>query len=77
MYPQWIAMEHYRMHVIEAWPDGPRKNAYLAAVRSALNALESDAPVTAPVFVCEVCAARRRVVPIIEFRPDAPTRMAA
>lgn len=77
MYPQWIAMEHYRMHVIETWPDGPRKNAGLAAVRSALNALESAPPATAPPFVCDVCAARRRVVPIFEFRPHAPTRMAA
>ncbi len=77
MYLQWIAMEHYRMHLIEMWPDGPRKDVGLAAVRSALDALEGAAPVGEPVFVCEVCAARRRVVPIFEFRPHIPSRVAA
>ncbi len=77
MYPQWIAIEHHLMHVIETWPDGPRKDAGLAAVRSALDALEGAASVAAPVFVCEVCAARPRRAPILEFRPQAPTRMAA
>jgi hypothetical protein len=77
MYSQWIRMEHYRMHLFETWPDGPRKTAHLAAARSALNALESAAPVAAPVFVCGICAARRRRAPIIEFRPNTPFPMAA
>ena len=77
MYSQWIGMEHYRMHLFEAWPDGPRKEANLAAVRSALKALEQAAPVAAPLFVCEICAARRRTAPVIEFRPNSPSRMAA
>jgi hypothetical protein len=77
MYSQWIGMEHYRMHLIETWPDGPRKAAHLAAARSALKALEIAAPVAAPVFVCEICAARRQSTRIIEFRPNSPSRMAA
>ena len=77
MYSQWISMEHYRMHLFETWPDGPRKDAHLAAARSALKALESAAPVAAPVFVCEICAARRRSAQIIEFRPTPPSRLAA
>jgi hypothetical protein len=77
MYSQWIRMEHYRMHLFETWPVGPRKTAHLAAARSALIALESAAPGAAPVFVCEVCAARRRSAPVIEFRPRAPFPMAA
>ena len=77
MHSQWIGMEHYRLHLFETWPDGPRKDANLAAARSALNALERSAPVAAPVFVCDTCAARRRSAPIIEFRPNAPSRMAA
>ena len=77
MYSQWVGMEHYRLHLFEMWPDGPRKDALLAAARSALRALESAAPVGAPVFVCEICAARRRSAPIIEFPPNSPSRMAA
>ena len=77
MYSQWIGMEHYRMHLFETWPDGPRKEAFLAAARSALKALESAAPVADPVFVCEICAERRRSAPVIEFRPNSPFRMAA
>ena len=25
MYSQWIGMEHYRMHLFEAWPDKRRR----------------------------------------------------
>lgn len=39
---EWIAMEHYRLHTVEAWPDSPRKNASLAAIHSALGALLAD-----------------------------------
>jgi hypothetical protein len=53
-----IAMEHYRLHVIEQWPDSARKEAEIAAVRSAIESLERSAHAGAPLFQCIVCAFR-------------------
>jgi hypothetical protein len=39
MHNQKLAMEHYRIHVMEQWPDGPRKQAGLAAARSTIESL--------------------------------------
>jgi len=36
---QWLAMEHYRLHSVEAWPESPRKDKALAAIRSSLAGL--------------------------------------
>jgi hypothetical protein len=33
MYAEWIAAEHYRLHVIEEWPEGPRKAVALSAIQ--------------------------------------------
>lgn len=55
MHNDCLAMEHYRLHVMEQWPDGPVKAAGLAAVRSTLEALESSAPAGTPPFVCAAC----------------------
>ncbi len=34
-----LAMEHYRLHVIERWPPGPRRDVALSAVRAAIESL--------------------------------------
>lgn len=56
---QHLALEHYRFHVIEQWPDGPRKTAGLFAARSAFDSLShtlsSDA-VNDASFVCTACS---------------------
>ena len=39
MHRGWLSVEHYRMHLMELWPDGPRKEAGLAAARSTLESL--------------------------------------
>jgi hypothetical protein len=39
MKDQWLAMEHYRLHTMEEWPDSPHKERQLAAVRSSLESL--------------------------------------
>ena len=39
MTPKWIAMEQYRLRTVEGWPDGPYKEATLAAIHSALAGL--------------------------------------
>ena len=57
MLNEWLAVEHNRIHVMEQWPEGPMKEAGLAAARSALKVLAADAPLRHP-FVCSTCAAR-------------------
>jgi hypothetical protein len=42
MISDWIAMEYHRLHVVEKWPDSPRKEANLAAIRSALASLSRE-----------------------------------
>jgi hypothetical protein len=59
MHTQWLAQEHYRIHLIEEWPEGPRKEAGLAAAKAALLSLEQTAPKPGATFLCEICAARQ------------------
>jgi hypothetical protein len=40
----WMAVERNRIEVMELWPDGPRKEAGLAAARSTLESLARDMP---------------------------------
>ncbi|MGD1093768.1 MAG: hypothetical protein ABSB35_17485 [Bryobacteraceae bacterium] len=61
MHIEWIAFEHYRIHVIEQWPDGPRKQAGLASARSALDRVVRTMPEGSS-FACAICASRRQIV---------------
>jgi hypothetical protein len=61
MHTEWLAQEHYRIHLMEEWPDGARKEAGLAAAKSALYSLQRTAPPQASAFMCEVCAARHEM----------------
>jgi hypothetical protein len=58
----WIAVEHDRLHLVERWPDSPRKEATLAAIYSTLASLgqDSQSPTVSP--ECVVCYARRAAV---------------
>ena len=68
MHREWLAVEHYRIHVMELWPDGPRKTAGLAAARSALDRLVKTKPGDSS-FLCATCASRRRNVTAISCDP--------
>jgi hypothetical protein len=67
MHAEWLATEHYRIHVMEQWPDGPRKDVGLAAARSALESLLRAAPPNESEFTCAVCARRRQSATVIEY----------
>ena len=67
MYEAWLATEHSRLHLIEQWPDGPRKEAALAAARSAMDGLLRRARSDESGFRCLVCANRRNGSTIIEY----------
>jgi hypothetical protein len=45
---EWIAMEHYRLHTVETWPESSRKDATLAAIHSALAGLLRDPTAVQP-----------------------------
>lgn len=36
---QWLAVEHYRLNAVQAWPDGPRKQAAIAAIGSTMASM--------------------------------------
>ena len=61
MCSEWLAVEHHRIHVMELWPDGPRKEAGLASARSALESLAEIMPKGSS-FECATCASKRKYV---------------
>lgn len=56
-----MVFEHYRIHVIELWPDGPRKQAGLASARSVLERMVRTMPEGFS-FACAICASGRQAV---------------
>jgi hypothetical protein len=68
MHSEWLAFEHYRMHVIELWPGGPRKEAELAAARSAIESLTGTMSEESS-FSCAICSTRRQTVTVIPLAP--------
>jgi hypothetical protein len=59
-----MAMAHYRIHVMELWPDGPRKEVGLAAIQSALQSLARTTP-QGPTFACVTCGIPPKTVIVI------------
>ncbi len=50
-----LAMEHYRLHVIERWPESGKKTAALAGVRSAIESLLREESAGAEGWRCIAC----------------------
>lgn len=76
MNTQWLAMEHYRLHVIEQWSESSRKEAALRAVRSTIRSLTARGETA---MVCAICDGRSRSGQVVEFpsRPLRPNEQAA
>jgi hypothetical protein len=72
MYNEWIAAEHHRIHVMELWPDGPRKEAGLVAAWHALESLTRAIPKGSS-FVCTTCSSRRQTLTVIPCAPRVQT----
>ena len=62
---EWLASEHYRIHVMGLWPDGPRKEAGLVAARSALESLARRTLPKGSSFASAPRAGRRQTVTAI------------
>jgi hypothetical protein len=69
MHRDWLAMEHYRLHVIEQWPYGPEKEARLAAVHATIESLARTAPLDEPPFECATCITAQNKARLLRF-PD-------
>lgn len=54
MFREDLAMEHYRVHVMEQWPEGPSRKAGLAAAFSRIEGL-TRATESGSGFVCLTC----------------------
>ena len=46
-----LAMDHYRLHIIERWPEGAHKDAALSSVRCSLAGLFRRSEFSAPRFL--------------------------
>jgi len=66
MHRQWLWFEHERLHEVEGWPDGPMKEATLAAIRSTMAMLKLQAPdIEQP--HCLACSTR--LAPVVVIAP--------
>jgi len=65
----WLAAEHNRLHNIELWPDGQRKQRALDAVQSTLDGLSRHSGTT-QTFTCFLCHSKRMNLKVMEPRGD-------
>ena len=72
MQKQWVAMEHYRLHMVEEWPDSPYKQATLAAIQSTLVSLLPEAGVATSQQQCAICMSRKRTSKVLDFPSATP-----
>lgn len=74
MHSEWLAMERYRIQVMELWPDGPRKRAGIASARASLEALARGMPEEAALPRVTYTGSRQHVTPMAAaprvLRPD-------
>jgi hypothetical protein len=68
MKDQWLAMEHYRLHAVEDWPDSPHKRGELAAIRSSLESLLRSG---AHPIDCHTCLSRKHRLALVVELPLA------
>ena len=67
----WLASEHHRLHHVEHWPDSPRKQAVIEAIRSSLDSLSRYPRTAEENFICFLCEARKtKTANVVEMRLD-------
>jgi len=71
MQKQWVAMEHYRLHMVDEWPDSPYKQATLAAIQSTLASLLREAGAATSQKECAICMSRKKASKVLEFPTTA------
>jgi hypothetical protein len=66
----WLACEHYRLHVVEQWPDSPRKQAVIEAIQSTLDSLSRDPRTVQGNVSCFLCETRKTKAKLLEMRSN-------
>jgi hypothetical protein len=56
---QWAAVEHHRLHCVEEWPDGPYKQALIAAIHATLESLFDNSGTSTGLSECMACTGRK------------------
>ena len=59
MNSQWLKTEHDRLHIVELWPEGPHKQAALAAIWSKIASLTLTVATKGHHLECEICLSRQ------------------
>lgn len=67
MQSEWLAVEHHRIHLMEQWPDGPRKEAGLNSARSTLNSLLLSIP-SSDSFACALCSSKSQCTTLVSSK---------
>ena len=57
---QWAAVEHHRLHCAEEWPDGPYKQAVIAAIHATLEGLFENSATSTGLSDRMACAGRKK-----------------
>jgi len=60
MLRQWAAVEHNRLHCAEEWPNGPHKQAVIAAIHATLESLFENSGTSTGLSQCMACAGRKK-----------------
>jgi hypothetical protein len=63
---QQLAAQHQRLHIVEQWPDGPRKEAAIGAIESTLDSLLRHPDIREAAFTCILCQSRKASVTVLE-----------
>jgi hypothetical protein len=75
MHAEWIATEHHRLHLIEEWPESPRKAVALSAIQSSLQSLLQNHQPDDPLATCEICVSRKGATSELAFSKKARNRL--
>ena len=62
MLRQLAAVEHHRLHCAEEWPDGPHKQAVIAAIHATLESLFANSGTSTGLSECMACAGRKKIL---------------
>jgi len=76
---EWFATEHNRLHSVEQWPEGARKDAALSAIRSTLESLSRHPGIPPATFNCILCQNRlnkKSDIKVIGSRPNLDSLIA-
>lgn len=61
-----LAAAHHRLHSIEQWPEGIRREAALSAIESTLDSLSRHPAMSDTSFACILCQSKRSNVTVLE-----------